>query len=167
MLVTKTWVRSPTIYNKALEGSCVSGQFDENHVRSLTVKRLPVLFALLVLLSISALAGQLTGYVSDEKCAVSSAKAAKASDWVDPKAFQSCAQKCAKAGSAVVFVTEDNKVLKLNAESTKKAMPYLGHRVALSGSLDNGTLKIDRIASIKMDAKAGTSSVEGKMHEKQ
>lgn len=124
------------------------------------------LLALLTLFSMAALAEKWTGYVSDEKCAVSSAKAAKASDWVNPKAFESCAKKCAEAGSAVVFVTEDNKILKLDAESTTKAMPHLGHRVSLSGKLDNGTLKIDKIESIKMAANPGASDAEEKMHEK-
>jgi len=125
-----------------------------------------VLFALLTLFSMTALAEKWTGYVSDEKCAVSSAKAAKAADWINPKAFASCAKKCAEAGSAVVFVTEDNKILKLDAESTTKAMPHLGHRVSLSGKLDNGTLKIDKIESIKMAANPGASDAEAKMHEK-
>jgi hypothetical protein len=125
-----------------------------------------VLLALLTLFSMAALAEKWTGYISDEKCAVSSAKAAKASDWINPKAFESCAKKCAEAGSAVVFVTEDNKILKLDAESTTKAMPHLGHRVSLSGKLDNGTLKIDKIESIKMAANPGASDAEAKMHEK-
>jgi|SRR5215472_5966257 len=124
------------------------------------------LLALLALFSMAAMAEKWTGYVSDEKCAVSGSKAAKASDWINPKAFESCAKKCAEAGSTVVFVTEDNKILKLDAESTTKAMPHLGHRVSLSGKLDNGTLKIDKIESIKMAANPGASDAEAKMHEK-
>jgi hypothetical protein len=124
------------------------------------------LLALLTLLSMAAMAEKWTGYVSDEKCAVSGSKAAKASDWINPKAFESCAKKCAEAGSTVVFVTEDNKILKLDAESTTKATPHLGHRVSLSGKLDNGTLKIDKIESIKMAANPGASDAEAKMHEK-
>lgn len=112
------------------------------------------LFAMAVLMSIVAVpvfAEQLTGYVSDEQCASHSSKAAKATDWIDPKAFESCAQKCVKKGSAIVFVTEDNKVLKLDADSTKKASAHLGHRVSVTGKVENGTLKIEKIASIKME----------------
>jgi hypothetical protein len=135
---------------------------------AITMKKLFVLSALLTLLSIPALAEKWTGYVSDQKCAASGSKAAKATDWINPNAFESCAKKCADAGSPVVFVTEDNKVLKLDADSLKKAMPHLGHRVALSGKVDNGTLKIDEIASINMDAKAKTTNdAEEKMHQKQ
>ena len=131
------------------------------------MKRLFASLALLTVISIPAMAEKLTGYVSDEKCAVSGSKAAKAADWINPNAFESCAKKCAEAGSAVVFVTEDNKILKLDAESMKKAIPHLGHRVSLSGKVENGTLKIEEIASIKMDAKAKpTSDTEEKMHQK-
>ena len=110
--------------------------------------------AVLVFLGVIAvpmLAEQLTGYVSDEQCASHSSKAAKATDWIDPKAFESCAQKCVKKGSAIVFVTEDNKVLKLDADSTEKASGHLGHRVSVTGKVENGTLKIEKIASIKME----------------
>jgi hypothetical protein len=130
------------------------------------MKRGFVLLALLTLFSMAALAEKWTGYVADEKCAVSRSKAAKASDWVDPNHFETCAKKCVEGGSAVVFVTEDNKILKLDAESNTKAMPHLGHRVSLSGKVDNGTLKIDKIESIKMAANPGANDAEGKMHEK-
>ena len=131
------------------------------------MKRLFALLALLSLISIPAMAEKLTGYVSDEKCAVHSSKAAKATDWINPNAFESCAKKCAEGGSPVVFVTEDNKILKLDADSTKLALPHLGHRVSLSGKVENGTLKIEEIASIKIDTKAKpTSDTEEKMHQK-
>lgn len=123
--------------------------------------------AFITSVSMAAFAEHWTGYVSDEQCAVSGAKAKKASDWVNPNAFLACAQKCAKAGSAVVFVTEDNKILKFDADSAKKAMPLLGHRVSLSGKLENGTLKVDQIAGIKMDSQAKPASdQEEKMHDK-
>jgi hypothetical protein len=129
------------------------------------MKRLLVLFALLI--SIPALAEKMTGYISDDKCAASGSKAAKATEWINPDMFESCVKKCMKAGSTMVFVTEDNKVLKLDADSTQKALPHLGHRVSLTGTVNNGSLKIDEIASIKMDAKTKPSSdVEEKMHQK-
>jgi hypothetical protein len=114
------------------------------------MKRLLTILILSGVISIPALAEKLTGYVSDEQCASSSAKAAKATDWINPAKFESCAQKCAKNGSPIVFVTEDNKVLKLDADSTKKAGAHLGHRVSVTGTVENGTLKIDTIATIKM-----------------
>ena len=116
------------------------------------MKKSLAMLALLAFVAIPALAENLTGYVSDLQCATSGSKAAKATDWINPKAFESCAQKCAKNGSPVVFVTEDNKVLKLDADSIQKATAHLGHRVSVTGNVENGTLKIEKIASIKMEA---------------
>jgi hypothetical protein len=98
----------------------------------------------------SAFAGEFTGYISDEKCASSNAKAHAAAEWVVPSAFESCVQKCVKAGSTAVFVTEDNKVLKIDAESMKKITAHLGHKVSVSGSINGDTVKIDKIESMKM-----------------
>ena len=131
------------------------------------MKKAFVLFATVTLISMSALAEKMTGYISDDKCAASGSKAAKATDWINPDLFESCVKKCMKSGSTMVFVTEDNKVLKLDADSTQKALPHLGHRVSLSGTVSNGSLKIDEIASIKMESKGKPSSdVEEKMHPK-
>ena len=129
------------------------------------MKRLVVIVFMLSI-SIAALGKKLTGYISDEKCAISGSKAAKASDWINPDAFESCAKKCATNGSSVVFVTEDNKVLKLDADSTKKAMAHLGRRVSIKGQVESGTLKIDQITTIKMDAHAkAKNDIEKKMHD--
>lgn len=118
------------------------------------MKKIFLVLAFLGFAAVPFFGEQLTGYVSDESCTLKGAKAAKASDWINPKVFPSCAQKCAKEGSPLVFVTEDNKVLKLDADSTKKASAHLGHRVSVDGKVENGTLKIEKIASIKMEAQA-------------
>lgn len=94
--------------------------------------------------------GEITGYLSDEKCAVSGAKAKTTAEWINPAAFEACVQKCVKAGSPVVFVTEDNKILKIDPASKDKVTPLLGHKVIVNGKIDGGTLKIDTIASVKM-----------------
>ena len=129
------------------------------------MKKHLVVIALLALISIPALGEKLTGYISDEQCATSASKAAKATDWINPQKFESCAQKCAKNGSPMVFVTEDNKVLKLDADSSKKAGGHLGHRVSVTGKVENGTLKIEKIATIQMEvqSKPGNQQEE-KMH---
>ncbi|HLJ26448.1 MAG TPA: hypothetical protein VKY85_07045 [Candidatus Angelobacter sp.] len=118
------------------------------------MKRQLAIVAFLCVASLAALGEHLTGYVSDLQCATSGSKAAKATDWINPKAFESCAQKCAKNGSPLVFVTEDNKVLKLDADSTQKATAHLGHRVSVSGKVENGALKIDKISTIQMEAQS-------------
>lgn len=129
------------------------------------MKKTPMLFAFLVLAVIPFFGEQMTGYVSDEACAARGSKAAKATDWMNPKVFPSCAQKCAKKGSPLVFVTEDNKVLKLDADSTQKASAHLGRRVSVDGKVENGMLKIEKIATLKMASQTTPGNhQEEKMH---
>lgn len=129
------------------------------------MKKTLAVLAFLAFAAIPFFGEQLTGYVSDEKCAAHGSKAAKATDWINPKAFESCAQKCAKEGSPLVFVTEDNRVLKFDADSLKKAGAHLGHRVSVDGKVENGTLKIDKITPIAMQAQTKPDNhQEEKMH---
>jgi hypothetical protein len=106
--------------------------------------------ALLVVCAMTGMAGEITGYISDSQCATASAKAATAAEWINPNEFESCVKKCVKAGSPVVFVTTDNKILKIDADSMKAVTPHLGHKVTVNGKIENGTLKVDSIQSIKM-----------------
>ena len=53
----------------------------------------------------------------------------------------------------MVFVTEDNKILRFDASSNAKAMAHMGHRVKVNGTAKDGTLKVDTIASIDMKSK--------------
>lgn len=128
------------------------------------MKKLVALSILLACASVAAIAEHVTGYISDAQCASAGSKAAKATDWVNPKAFEGCVQKCAKNGSPLVFVTEDNKVLKLEGDSLKKATEHLGHRVSVEGKVENGALKIDKIENIKMEAQTSKDSQEKTMH---
>lgn len=109
--------------------------------------------AMSVLCSGSGFAAEMTGYISDDDCATKSAKAAKAADWVKADVFESCVKKCMKEGSSMVFVTEDNKILRFDAASISKATPLMGHRVKLTGTASDGILKVDSIASV--DTKTG------------
>jgi hypothetical protein len=129
------------------------------------MKKMFAVAALVALCSVAAFAGQWTGYISDEKCASAGAKSAKATDWINPKAFESCAQKCAKEGSKVIFLTEDNKQVTLDADSLKKVMPLLGHHVSVTGTMENGTLKVDMVTSIAMEAQTKPSDMEQHMHD--
>lgn len=101
--------------------------------------------------SLTAFAGEWTGYVSDTKCAAGNAKAGAASEWVQPAAFEACAKKCVQEGSAPVFVTADNKIVKIAPDAMSRIMPLLGHKVTITGKIDGDTLvKIDSISSLKM-----------------
>ena len=98
----------------------------------------------------AAPAGAIVGYVSDTKCATSGAKAKTAAEWIQPAAFEDCVKKCLKEGSEAVFVTEDNKILKLDAASKAKITNYVGHKVSVTGKVEGTTLKIDSITGLKM-----------------
>ena len=117
------------------------------------MKRILAIAALSAVLSTTGFAAEMTGYISDDACALKSAKAASAADWINPSAFEDCAKKCVKEGSTAVFVTEDNKVLRLDPRSSAKVMPLLGHRVKLTGTEKGGTLTVDTIAAIAMKPK--------------
>ena len=92
----------------------------------------------------------IVGYISDTKCATGGAKAKTAAEWIQPAAFEDCVKKCVKEGSAAVFVTEDNKILKVDAASSAKIEQYLGHKVSVTGKVEGTTLKIDTITGLKL-----------------
>lgn len=110
------------------------------------------LFAVLgfAALASTAFAGEYTGYLSDEQCATSGAKAKTAAEWIKPAGFEACVKKCVKAGSAVVFVTEDNKIVKIDAASMDKVTPEIGHKVKVTGKIEGGTLKVDSISALSL-----------------
>ena len=101
------------------------------------MKRLIATFALSAIGTMSAFAGEWSGYIADSKC--------KHTDGTE--AHIACTQKCIKGGADAVFVTADDKVLKIDQESMAKVQPHLGHKVTVTGKVDGETLHID---SIKM-----------------
>jgi len=64
------------------------------------------LLGLVVITARAQAAGPIVGYISDDKCALSGAKSAKAAEWIKPAAFESCVKDCLKQGSEAVFVTD-------------------------------------------------------------
>ena len=94
--------------------------------------------------------GAIIGYISDTKCATDGAKAKTAAEWIKPAAFEDCVKKCVKDGSPAVFVTEDNKILKVDAASSAKLEQFLGRKVSVTGKVEGTTLKIDTITALKM-----------------
>ena len=104
---------------------------------------------ILAALASCAFAGEWTGYISDAKCASASAKSKTAAEWIQPDKFESCVKSCVKAGSPAVFVTLDNKMIKFAPASMGKVTPMLGHKVTVTGNVDNGVMTIDSIAEAK------------------
>jgi hypothetical protein len=94
--------------------------------------------------------GAIVGYISDTKCATDGAKAKTAAEWIKPAAFEDCVKKCVKDGSPAVFVTEDNKILKVDAASSAKLEQFLGRKVSVTGKVEGTTLKIDTITALKL-----------------
>jgi hypothetical protein len=87
-----------------------------------------------------ALAGEWTGWITDEQCGVKGAKG----DHVD------CAKKCVENGSKLVFYnTGDEKLYAL--DNQKLAAEQLGHEVKVKGDLDGTAIKV---ASIEPTAAA-------------
>ena len=109
--------------------------------------------ALMVLVGSNAFAAEMTGYISDEACATKSAKAATAMEWIKPDAFERCVKECAKDGSALVFLTEDNKILRVDAASQPKIAAHAGQRVKVTGSVSNGVLTVESMAMLQMPKK--------------
>ncbi len=99
------------------------------------MKKLFTVFALTAVGSMSAFAAQLTGYIADAQC-----------KHVDGTAEHiACTQKCVKEGAEVVFVTSDNKVLKIDKASLSKVQPHLGHKVNITGNVTGDSVTIDKI----------------------
>ena len=101
------------------------------------MKKVLVTFALAAIGSMSAFAGEWTGYIADSKC--------KHVDGTE--AHVACTEKCIKGGADAVFVTSDNKVLKIDKDSLDKVTPHYGHKVTVTGKVDGDKLTVD---SIKM-----------------
>jgi hypothetical protein len=115
------------------------------------VKKLIVIAALgFVVVARMHAAGPIVGYVSDEKCALSGAKASKAAEWIKPAAFESCVKDCLKEGAEAVFVTEDNKILKFDAASKKKIEAHLGHKVSVTGTVKGTIMTVETISDLKL-----------------
>ncbi len=99
------------------------------------MKRLVIAFALVLsLFTVSAMAAEWTGYISDAKCG------AKGSS----EAHAKCAETCVKGGSAAVFVS-DGKVYKIDDQA--KVQDHVGHKVTISGKMKGDTIAVD---SVKM-----------------
>jgi hypothetical protein len=99
------------------------------------MKRTLAVFALAAIGSLSAFAGEWSGYIADSKC-----------KHVDGTADHiACTEKCVKGGADVVFVTADNKVLKIDKGSLDKVNDHLGHKVTVTGKVKGDTLTVDSV----------------------
>ena len=94
-----------------------------------------VVIALVLVMSLftlSAMAGEFTGYISDSKCGAKGAKDAHAD----------CAASCVKGGASPVFVT-GGKVYKI--DDTSKVADHIGHKVTITGDLKGDTVHVEDV----------------------
>ena len=95
-------------------------------------KLIPTAILLLSLCTVSVMAGEFTGWISDSKCGAKGASAE----------HKECAAKCVKGGAAAVFVM-DSKVMKIDDAS--KVEGYIGQKVTVTGSVDGDTIKVESV----------------------
>ena len=102
------------------------------------MKKLALAFVVVLsLFALSAMAADMTGFVSDAKCAADVAKA-------ESEGHANCAAACARKGAELVFVS-GGKVYKVDDQA--KLKDHAGHKVTISGKVEGDTLKVD---SVKM-----------------
>jgi hypothetical protein len=90
------------------------------------------------LLSFSARAEQMTGYISDAHCGAKH---------TSPSAENTKCVKdmCIKGGADPVLVV-NSKVVTFDADSKQKAIPFAGKNVTIDGTMDGDVLKISSIS---------------------
>ena len=92
------------------------------------------------LFAASALAGSMSGTISDANCGAKHAAAA-ASD-------TACAKSCVKRGAAPVFVS-DGKVYQIAADSRAKVADLVGMKVTVAGKVEGDTVTIESAEAVK------------------
>jgi len=97
--------------------------------------------ALLVVASLTALplmAGEWTGWITDEHCGAKGAA----------EGHKSCALKCADDGAALVFYNAaDKQIYHLSDQAAAKA--HVGHKVKVVGTVEGTKITVESIAEDK------------------
>lgn len=114
------------------------------------MKTVLLTLACAALSAVTCFAADMTGYISDTKCATEHSKSQTSAEWIHPKVFETCAVQCVKdEHSTPIFLTADNKVVKIDPASLPKALEHLGHKVEVTGKIEGDTLKIESISTVK------------------
>ncbi len=85
--------------------------------------------------SLSMMAEELTGYISDSHCGAKHHEVSEANT--------KCVESCLKNGDPVLVVGD--KVMKFDADSAAKAKEFAGQNVKIMASLEGDTVKINSI----------------------
>ncbi|MFN7993449.1 MAG: DUF5818 domain-containing protein [Bryobacteraceae bacterium] len=93
--------------------------------------------ACLVALAMTAMAAEVTGYISDAGCAKKQGAKA-ASD-----GHAGCAQGCIKKGDKAVLVTADGKIYAISNQD--KVVEHAGHKVTLVGDVSGDSITVSDV----------------------
>ncbi|MFL6449367.1 MAG: hypothetical protein ACJ746_17045 [Bryobacteraceae bacterium] len=88
------------------------------------------------MMSFSAFAEQMTGYISDSHCGKAHNKVSDANT--------ACIKKCTGAGSDPVLVSDGN-VMKFDADSKAQALAHIGEEVKIDGTVNGDVVKVSSI----------------------
>jgi hypothetical protein len=107
------------------------------------MKRIALVFALILVVAPAMYAASWTGWITDEHCAAKGNNA-------DHKG---CALKCAKEHNAklVFYNNADQKIYKL--DNQELALKNVGHEVTVSGDLAGDSIKVSGIEESKSASK--------------
>ena len=93
----------------------------------------------LLVLSMSAMAAELSGYITDTGCAKKQgAKAAAAT-------HAGCAKGCLKKGDKAVLLTEDGKIYEITNQD--KVTEHAGEKVTLVGDVTGESITVSEVKS--------------------
>lgn len=91
--------------------------------------------------SFAAAAEQMTGYISDAHCGAKHSSPSAANT--------KCVKDMCINGGADPVLVVDNKVVKFDDDSKKKAVAFAGKNVTIDGTMDGDALKVNSIDEAK------------------
>ena len=103
-------------------------------------------FTVFIGVAASASADTLTGRISDAMCGPSHDTATEHGKKMTDK---QCTLACVQRGSSYVFVTHDNKVLKIANQDFGSLKDFAGDAVTLTGDVKGDTVRVTRIEKAK------------------
>jgi Protein of unknown function (DUF5818) len=104
------------------------------------MKKLVLGFTFLLALAMSAMAAEVTGYISDAGCAKKQGAEKVATD-----GHAGCAKSCLKRGDKAVLVTSEGKVY--NITNQDKVVEHAGEKVTVVGDVDGDNLTVTEVKS--------------------
>ena len=102
------------------------------------MKKLALGFAVFTALAMTAMATEVTGYISDAGCTKKQGAAKVAAD-----GHAGCAEACIKKGDKAVLVTADGKVYQISDQD--KVKEHAGMKVTVVGDISGDTIKVSEV----------------------